>query len=762
MSELDPVVQEILLKGDDQLLSALGRVGQEGAEHLNKLAEAAAGGAEPLNLLADKILYIGAAISGITAAMIAFIEQQTELSQKTILLADAFGTTAGQLQQLEQIFASSGVKVEQFERFANRLTITIAREWPQIAESIKNYANQNDSATLRVSSAILRIRDAQNALGDNSADRASRMAKDNASIEASYIKLQFAAQHAMSEQVGAMQAVQAAQLSVTAAEQHLAELEGRPPSKAEKENLAIAQAQQAVDSARKAEADARVAQQETAANASLKRAQMEQEYDDLSRKAAKNARDDAEARQKDENAVKEAIIARGEAEQKAAKLAVTNIVSIRDALKGIVDGNKEVAKSIDFSEVSVVHLTEGIMALAKETAKGVKPTGYETMAAISKVFANDTEHLIDQQQRLAIVNKLSGTSMQAMGVSASETLYALEHNSEAILTLTKDTDHFGEKVPPKSIEEFRSALAKLNLAISQMAQALAAAAAPAFTAFLEAIHESLTSNTGVLHSFVEGIKSIGSAVSAVISGWVTIEAAISHAFNLEPGTVFKAFLLVLAGIVAAFATSWAAIPIAITLVVTAIGELATNWEKVKAELMDNAVVRFWERLRDVVAKVKSLLSGNGWKNPAGGSAGGSAGANGSSSAGPETVAEAPISRAGGGEIDGPGTGTSDSIMARLSRGEFVQRAAAVQHYGVDFMKSINSLSFPGFATGGLVPSPIRMAGGGSVPATSTLNLSIDGRAFNGLRGPKSTVDDLSSFAIARQTSAAGNNPSWMK
>ena len=64
--------------------------------------------------------------------------------------------------------------------------------------------------------------------------------------------------------------------------------------------------------------------------------------------------------------------------------------------------------------------------------------------------------------------------------------------------------------------------------------------------------------------------------------------------------------------------------------------------------------------------------------------------------------------------------------------------------------------------GGMVPSPVRMAGSGSMPATSTLNLSIDGRSFGGLRGPKSTVDDLTSFAISRQTSQAGNKPSWYK
>ncbi|HEX7111720.1 MAG TPA: phage tail length tape measure family protein [Mizugakiibacter sp.] len=56
----------------------------------------------------------------------------------------------------------------------------------------------------------------------------------------------------------------------------------------------------------------------------------------------------------------------------------------------------------------------------------------------------------------------------------------------------------------------------------------------------------------------------------------------------------------------------------------------------------------------------------------------------------------------GGLVSGPGTGTSDSIPARLSNGEFVQRTAAVRYYGVDFMDAVNNLQFPRYADGGLV------------------------------------------------------------
>lgn len=84
----------------------------------------------------------------------------------------------------------------------------------------------------------------------------------------------------------------------------------------------------------------------------------------------------------------------------------------------------------------------------------------------------------------------------------------------------------------------------------------------------------------------------------------------------------------------------------------------------------------------------------------------------------------------GGHIQGPGSKTSDSILARLSHGEFVMRAAAVDKYGPQFMQAINEGRMPGFASGGMVPSAqinVRVPGfasGGSVPSASSLNKMI--------------------------------------
>lgn len=63
----------------------------------------------------------------------------------------------------------------------------------------------------------------------------------------------------------------------------------------------------------------------------------------------------------------------------------------------------------------------------------------------------------------------------------------------------------------------------------------------------------------------------------------------------------------------------------------------------------------------------------------------------------------------GGVLQGPGSKTSDSLLARLSRGEFVMQAKAVDKYGPAFMEAVNAgrLEIPGFAKGGMTKAQKR-------------------------------------------------------
>lgn len=84
--------------------------------------------------------------------------------------------------------------------------------------------------------------------------------------------------------------------------------------------------------------------------------------------------------------------------------------------------------------------------------------------------------------------------------------------------------------------------------------------------------------------------------------------------------------------------------------------------------------------------------------------------NASSTQAPTSALEAGLQgHAAGGYISGPGTGTSDSILARLSNGEYVLRAAAVRQYGTALLDRMNGLHLPPFADGGVVETVAGMA-----------------------------------------------------
>lgn len=61
-----------------------------------------------------------------------------------------------------------------------------------------------------------------------------------------------------------------------------------------------------------------------------------------------------------------------------------------------------------------------------------------------------------------------------------------------------------------------------------------------------------------------------------------------------------------------------------------------------------------------------------------------------------------VMAAGGGAIHGAGTGTSDSIPAMLSNGEYVLSAKTTKRLGTPFLNAVNSGQLPGYATGGIV------------------------------------------------------------
>ena len=110
--------------------------------------------------------------------------------------------------------------------------------------------------------------------------------------------------------------------------------------------------------------------------------------------------------------------------------------------------------------------------------------------------------------------------------------------------------------------------------------------------------------------------------------------------------------------------------------------------------------------------------------------------------------------ASGGYVTGPGTGTSDSIPARLSSGEYVLRADAVRRVGIEFLHALNGgLFMPrwsgqrlAFADGGLVPAVSPATAAAPSQSVRIVNVIDPGMAadyLNSASGEKTILNVLS-------------------
>ncbi len=131
----------------------------------------------------------------------------------------------------------------------------------------------------------------------------------------------------------------------------------------------------------------------------------------------------------------------------------------------------------------------------------------------------------------------------------------------------------------------------------------------------------------------------------------------------------------------------------------------------------------------------------------------------------------PTSLAGGGMVRGPGSSTSDSILAWLSNREYVVNARATSFYGPELFAALNAMRLPRdfisrFSMGGLARaiSANKFAAGGAVSTAGSnrsLTLVLDQKSFS-VTGSKGTIDDLEREASLRGLAMIGKAPSWIR
>jgi hypothetical protein len=133
-------------------------------------------------------------------------------------------------------------------------------------------------------------------------------------------------------------------------------------------------------------------------------------------------------------------------------------------------------------------------------------------------------------------------------------------------------------------------------------------------------------------------------------------------------------------------------------------------------------------------------------------------------------------------------------LSWLSNGEFVIRAAAVAYYGSPFFELLNAMRLPqggfrdggfnrinhlverithfrdggivlpqihlpAFASGGIVSTDAKRAGGGP---TSTVHVHIGNKSFGPMTASQDVAKELERAAVRQQVSATGKRPGWNK
>jgi hypothetical protein len=126
---------------------------------------------------------------------------------------------------------------------------------------------------------------------------------------------------------------------------------------------------------------------------------------------------------------------------------------------------------------------------------------------------------------------------------------------------------------------------------------------------------------------------------------------------------------------------------------------------------------------------------------------------------PGSVTPAP-GMAGGGIIGGAGSGTSDSNLAWVSRGEHIMPAAVVRQPGVLALLEQLRHGMGHFALGGVVPGLPRFADGGLVGHLGTVDLRTNYGSAT-VMASASAVEQLSRLAVTRRMTSTGRKPGFI-
>jgi len=405
--------------------------------------------------------------------------------------------------------------------------------------------------------------------------------------------------------------------------------------------------------------------------------------------------------------------------------------------------NREISKSIDAEdELRETHeknrkkILEEADAITKLgiSVQSMKGSGLDVKKGLDDVYAG--------LMRMPEGAEKTKAAFQIFGNEAKHVLDVLKGGPEALHKWQEESEklhpHIDEKAE-KQLNELYKIINQVKEAWSGFIEQLGIKLAPESMETMKSLKEFLIWLRDNIPTIVQWITAITGAVKTYIGAFYDWFEALGEIIGFVLKYIIKASQALndAAGVVKGWMKS---IKDGFTDLFMALAKgLAALYKKID-EMTGGALTKFG-KLIDKALQLLGILKKDKEASDA---------------LGPMSPAEA-AGMAGGGRVYGPGSSTSDSIMARLSAGEWVIRAAAVQRYGDRFMHMVNSMSLPtarGFAMGG----PVGFAGGGS--PRQVFNLTIGGETFGGMTAPQATANRLVAYAVSQQMRSAGRKPTW--
>jgi hypothetical protein len=344
----------------------------------------------------------------------------------------------------------------------------------------------------------------------------------------------------------------------------------------------------------------------------------------------------------------------------------------------------------------------------------------------------------DQWSRLADIFKNLGTDLEraqigkALGLSP-ETIATLSQGSAKLREMAAEADRLGLTLTSsnqQALQEMAQGWNQFTSLLSAFFDKIGAIAAPAFAQILTAFRPVLQ---GIVSDFQnmpldQAIANAGSRLAPALSALGQVILPIITAMGSAAGSAFAD--AVLAGI--------------------------KNGLTPDVSLWDAILNDFGKFGQSVVANAAIL--GQKIKNALGLGGGGGGGPN------------VDQGFASGGFIGGRGTGTSDSNLAWVSRGEYITPAAAVAQPGVlSFLEALRrsggdlSRVLDGmgrFALGGMVRGSMPAFATGGLAGGSNVTIAFPGLpAIGGLRASSDVVEQLHRAATLAQVRSGGRKPS---